>query len=154
MPFLTSHTVCKVSPAHIRNRSRERKLLCKEIIMTNFSTVVSTTCCVQAKIENPPLLNVHGCSEWGMNQSEDLKRCAFTRLHPWAFKGAESENKEWLRSLTMGVGCYLVPQEKMWIWKNSFLSFVFRSIISTTTWNKRKTHRRKQDDCGGDEKTF
>lgn len=83
----------------------KKKSLYKETIMTNFSTVIRRTCCVKAKIENPALLNVHGRSvECGVIQFEDLKKCAFTRLH-LHIQGVEFENKWWLRSLTMEVSC-------------------------------------------------
>ena len=73
--------------------------------MTNFSTVIRRTCCVKAKIENPALSDVHGRSvECAVIQFEDLKKCAFTRLH-LNVQGAEFENKWWLRSLTMEGGC-------------------------------------------------
>ena len=59
----------------------KKQSLFKETIMTNFSTVIRTICCVKAKIENPALSDVHGRSvECGVIQFEDLKKCAFTRL--------------------------------------------------------------------------
>ena len=103
----------------------KKQSLFKETIMTNFSTVIRTICCVKAKIENPALSDVHGRSvECGVIPFEDLKKCAFTRLQ-LRVQGAEFENKWWLRSLTMEVGCYLIPQEKG-EYGNIFLSSVFR----------------------------
>lgn len=79
-------------------QGEKKKSLYKETIMTNFSTVIRRTYCVKAKIENPALSDVHGRSvECGVIKFEDLKKCAFTRLHLHV-QGAESENKWRLRS--------------------------------------------------------